>query len=286
MIPISRIVERLRSESDLAENQYEQITQDGTKYTVRLGFRPIVSGSDEAYVTHTTFTTGLNQFVPRNYSQSAGYASGNNLVYEINYPRGELRFYQGSGYLINSTGLVPFAPWSTSTVTVYYQNTKYTDKVMSDYASFAVADVEMSLQIGMYVSGVSGVAPSPRQYTDSIDYLTSSPYATDEKFIIVEDVEIIQSLIAKKASINLAGRERRTGAGNAIRLKDGDTEVDTAGGQRWVADYVRDLQKEYNNMVRFVMLNMGYGYDLRQINELSLGVSSWATGGVISQYEG
>jgi hypothetical protein len=121
----------------------------------------------------------------------------------------------------------------------------------------------------MYVSGISGIAPVPRSFTDAIDYKTSTPYAMDEKYIIAEDLEIIQELIAKKAALNLLSRERRVGAGNAIRLKDGDTEIDTAGGQRYVADYFKDVQLEYTNMLKFIMMNMLDGYSLRQINEIS-----------------
>lgn len=269
MIPISSIIERLRTKADLPEQAKDTLIQDGTAYTVPLSFKPIISGSDEVYINHTTFTTGLNQFVPRNGTQSLGYSSGTNLTYTISYPRGELYFYRGSGYNINATGLAPFAPWSTSTVTAYYEKSKYTNKVLSDYASFAVADVESSLQIGMYVSGFSGVAPSPRLYTDNIDYRTATPYAADEKFIIAEDLEIIQELIAKKASWDLASRERRVGAGNAVRLKDGDTEIDTAGGQRYVADYVKDMKKDYEDMIKGIMIRMADGYSLRQINETS-----------------
>lgn len=284
MIPIANIVERLRTKADLPEDAEDFLSQDGTLYTIPLSFKPVISGSESVYIRHTTFTTGYDQFVPRNGTQSGPYFSGNNLTYNINYSRGKINFYQGSGTIFAPTGLVPFAPWATSTVTVYYQKAKYTDKVLSDYVSFAVAPVEASLQIGMYVSGTSGVAPTPRQYTDSINYLTAEPYGADEKYIITEDVEILQHLIAQKAAWDLASRERRVGAGNAIRLKDGDTEIDTAGGQRWVADYVKDMKLEYTDTLKFVMIGMSEGYSLRQINEISsrlyysnLGNYNWGT---------
>lgn len=277
-IPIANIIERLRSSADFPIDQAEFLSQDGTQYTVRLGFKPIISGSDEVYVSHTTFTTGLNQYVPRNGTQSLSYSSGVNLVYAISYPRGELYFYRGSGYNINSTGLLPFAPWSTSTVSAYYQSSKYTDKALSDHISFAVAGVEGKLQLGMYVSGVSGIAPRTRQYTDSISYFTNTPYAADEKMIIAEDVEIIQDLITMKAALDLLARERRVGAGDAIRLKDGDTEVDTAGGQRYVMENFRDMKLAYDKAINNIILQMSNGYNIRQINENSPIQGIWDNG--------
>ncbi len=267
-IPLSKIVARLRSKVDLIEEVRDVLQQDGTNYTVRLTSRPVVSGTDEVYITHTTFTTGFNQYVPRNGTQSPSYASGTNLVYEINYNRGELYFYQGSGFIIPSPDMTPFAPWNTSRVTAYYQKSRYTDTLLAEYASFAVAAVEIPLQIGMYVSGASGIAPITRSYSDNVDYFTSSPYAVDEKFVIAEDVEIIQELISLRASYNLSQRERRLGAGNAIRIKDGDTEIDTAVNQRYVRDYVMDIKTEFDELIKWVIYNMGNGYSLRQINEM------------------
>jgi hypothetical protein len=89
----------------------------------------------------------------------------------------------------------------------------------------------------------------------------------DEKMIIAEDVEIIQDLITMKAALDLLARERRVGAGDAIRLKDGDTEVDTAGGQRYVMENFRDMRSIYDKTINNVILQMSYGYNIRQINE-------------------
>lgn len=270
-IPMSKIVARLRSKADLVEEARDVLQQDGTNYTLRLTSRPIVSGSDEVFITHTTYTTGYNQQVPRNGTQSAAYSSGVNLVYDINYNRGEVYMYRGSGMSYMTGTLAPFAPWNTSQVIVYYQKSKYTDNVLSDYVSYAVADVESALQIGMYVSGISGdIAPLRRSYLDEVHYFGSNPYAPDEKFVITEDVEIIQELIAQKAAYNLAQRERRVGAGNAIRIKDGDTEIDTAVNQRYLVDYVRDLKADYDNNLKWIMYNMLNGYSLRQIDEQTI----------------
>lgn len=267
-IPLSQIVARLRSKVDVIEEVRDVLQQDGTNYTVTLSAKPIVSGTDEVYITHSTFTTGFNQYVPRNGTQSVTYSQSNNLVYSINYSRGELYFYQGSGLLIPSPYMVPFAPWNTSKITAYYQKSKYTDDLLAQYASYAVASVEIPLQIGMYVSGLSGIAPLTRNYADNIDYFTSTPYAADEKFVIAEDVEIIQELIALKANYDLSQRERRLGAGNAIRIKDGDTEIDTSVNQRYLRDYLTDLKTEYDNLIKWVLYNMVNGYSLRQINEM------------------
>ncbi len=278
MIPLSKIVARVRSAADQIQPVRDVLQQDGTNYTVRLSSRPIVSGSEEIFITHSTFTTGYNQFVPRDGTQSGPYSSGANIVYTMNYSRGEVNFYFGSGTPVPNNTTIPFAPWNTSRVTAYYDKSKYTDQVLSQYASYAVADVETALQIGMYVSGVSGVAPLVRRDTDFVDYLTSNPYAPDEKYVIAEDLEIIQSLISAKAVFNLAQAERRIGAGNAIRIKDGDTEIDTAVNQRYLADYVRDLKKDYEDMLKYVMYNMMNGYNLRQIDESAYSLRGRRTG--------
>lgn len=266
--PISSVVRRLRSKVDLVVDSKDELTQDGTSYFVTLSAKPVISGTDEVYITHSTQTTGLYQFVPRNGTQSLAYSSGTNLTYTINYTRGELNFYRGSGYVVGS-GLSPFAPWSTSTVTAYYQSSKYSDYVLSDYVSYAVAAVESALQLGMYVSGVSGViAPVYRTINDRVDYLTSSPpYGSDEKFVIAEDVEVIQELIAQRAAFDLLTRERRIGAGNAIKIVDGDTQIDTSVNQRYMVDLLRDVKAEYTDMLKFVMYNMIEGFSLRQIDD-------------------
>ncbi len=267
-IPVINIVYRLRSRSDSVQDRKDEIGQDGTSYVIVLNNKPIVSGTDEVYISHTTNTTGYFQYVPRNGTQSLSYSSGNNLTYNINYSRGEINFYQGSGYTPGS-GLNPFAPWNTSVVTAYYQSSIYSDRVLADYVSYAVAGVEASLQIGMYVSGISGVAaPIIRDPNDRVDYLTNSPYGPGEKFIIAEDVEIIQELIAQKAAINLSVRERRIGVGNAIKIVDGDTQIDTSVNQRFIGDQLADLRKEYSDTLKFVMMNMIEGYSLIQINEM------------------
>jgi hypothetical protein len=184
--------------------------------------------------------------------------------------------YQGSGYVIGS-GLNPFAPWSTSVVTVYYQATKYTDRVLSDYLSYAVASVEASLQIGMYVSGISGVVPPfYRDPNDLVSYKTSTPYAPDEKYVIAEDLEIIQELITKKAMYDILSRERRIGAGNAIKIVDGDTQIDTSVNQRYLADLLRDIKGDYTDMLKWVMYNMLEGYSIRQVDET---FANWGRGG-------
>ncbi len=268
MIPVSSLVARLRSKVDILQQGKDSLSQDGTSYIVELSSKPIVSGSESVYLVHTTFTTGIPQFIPRNTTQTALVASGLHITYNIDYTRGELRFYQGSGTIVVSTGLVPFAPWSTSTVIAYYDYTKYSDTVLGDYVSYAVASVEASLQLGMFVSGFSGVAPYPNRYlTDNIDYRTSTPYASDEKFVIVEDVEIIQELIAQKAAVDLAIRERRVGAGGAVRLRDGDTEIDTSVNQRYLADFVKDISNEYQKTLKWIMHNMLDGFNLKQIDE-------------------
>lgn len=270
-IPILDIVGRLRTKADVIVNSKDIITQDGTSYTVSLTARPVASGSDEVYIQHTTFTTGLEQYVPRNGTQTALYASGLNLTYTINYDRGDLRFYRGSGTVIASTGLAPFAPWNTSNVIAYYQSSKYTDSLLGEYVSYAVAGVEMAIHIGMYISGISGVVPPfYRNNLDRINYKGVSPYGADEIFIIAEDLEIIQELVAQKAALDLATRERRLGAGNAIRIKDGDTEIDTSVNQRYLADFVKDIKAEYTDLIKWVIYNMGFGYNISQLNETYL----------------
>ncbi len=269
MIPVSSIVPRLRTKADVAQLGKDSISQDGTFYVVPLSNKPIISGTDSVYLQHTTFTTGLPQFVYRFGTTTYPYASGNHLEYTIDYTRGELRFYQGSGTIITNTGLLPFAPWTTSTVIAYYEYSKYSDSLLSDYVSYAVAGVETALQIGMYVSGVSGIAPYPtRPVTDNIGYFSNSPYGTGEKFIIAEDVEILQETIAQKAAWDLALRERRLGAGGAIRLRDGDTEIDTSVNQKYFADFVKDLELTYIRTIKYIQHYMLEGFSLKQIDEL------------------
>lgn len=275
MIPVSSIVSRLRTKTDVSQPGKDSISQDGTSYIVELSSRPIVSGTDSIYLVHTTFTTGVPQIVGRNGTVNATTASGNHIEYTIDYGRGELRFYQGSGTILAPTGLVPFAPWNTSTVIAYYDYTKYTDAALSDYVSYAVAGVETSLQLGMFVSGVSGIAPYPsRPTTDNIDYFNSTPYAAGEKFVIAENVEIIQELIAQKAALDLAYRERRVGAGGAVRLRDGDTEIDTSVNQKYFADFVRDIERSYTTTLKWVIHNMLEGYSIKQIDENARGLYS------------
>lgn len=267
---ILTLIDRLRTKVDLVEDVKDTLTQDGTAYTIVLSKKPIVSGSDSVYINHTTNTTGLYQYVPRNGTQSLQYSSGNNLSYAINYSRGEINMYRGSGYTVGS-GLNPFAPWNTSTVTVYYQASKYSDNTLASYLSYAVAAVEASLQIGMYVSGVSGVVPPIyRNSLDTLDYKTGSPYAVGEKYVIAEDLEILQELIAQKALYDILLRERRIGAGNAIKIVDGDTQIDTSVNQRYMVELLRDTKKDYTDLLKWVMYNMGEGYSIKQINEDSI----------------
>ena len=263
-IPVINIVYRLRSKMDNVIDQKDVLSQDGTNYTVALSAKPIVVGTDEVYLTHTTFTTGYNQYIYRNGTQDPTVSQ---ITYDINYNRGELTFYRGSGWS-PASGLAAFAPWNTSTVTAYYQKSKYTDNVLSDYVSFAVAHVESALQLGMYVSSISGVIPAiPRNIQDFVDYHTTDPYLPAYKFVIAEDVEILQELIAMRAAYDLASRERRIGAGNAIVIKDGDTQINTSVNQKYLVDFVNDIKKDYNDMLHFIMHNMLEGISLRQINE-------------------
>ncbi len=273
MIPVASLVARLRTKADVATQIKDTIAQDGTSYVVPLSTKPIVSGTDVVYLVQPTFTTGVPQYIYRNGSLPSTSASGLHIEYTLDNVYGELRFYQGSGTVIANTGLIPFAPWNSSTVIAYYDASKYTDRLLSDYVSYAVAGVETSLQIGMYVSGISGIAPWPiRPTTDNIDYFTTSPYAPTEKFVIAENVEILQEAIAQKAAWDLAIRERRLGAGGAVRLRDGDTEIDTSVNQKYFADFVRDLEKEYTSTIKWIMYNMGQGWNLQQIDESARGM--------------
>lgn len=266
--PISSLIGRLRNRIDLVVPNKDVLPQDGTLYIVPLSKSPILSGSDEVYITHVTFTTGFYQFVPRNGTQSSAYSSGFNLTYTVNPNRGELAFYQGSGTVVGS-GLNPFAPWNTSNVIAYYDYSKYTDSVLANYLSYAVASVEASLQMGIYVSGINGVVPPlSRISTDVISYLGAAPYSPSEIFVISEDLEIIQELISQKAAIDLITRERRIGTGNAIKIVDGDTQIDTSVNQRYLADFVKDLRKEYDTMIKTVVMGMLDGYNIKQIDEM------------------
>lgn len=274
--PITNLIGRFRTKVDLPVNAKDVLNEDGTSYTIVLSQSPILSGTDQVFISHPTFTTGLFQYVPPNGSQSLTYSSGNNLTYTLNLNRGEMSMYQGSGYTIGS-GLVPFAPWNTSTLTVYYQASQYTDYVLAQYLSYAVASVEASLQIGMYVSGVSGVAaPVYRDPNDSVNYQTGTPYDLGSVYVIAEAVEILQELITKKALFDILSKERRIGAGNAIKIVDGDTQIDTSVNQKYLADLLKDTRADYIDMIKWVMMNMNEGYTIRQVNEASAG---WGRGG-------
>jgi hypothetical protein len=269
MIAISGMIPRLRGIIDPVVQSKDTLTQDGTSYIITLTSKPVEYNSDTVYLVDTTFTTGYPQLVPRNGTQSLAYSSGNNYVYTMDYTRGELSFYQGTGYVIGS-GLNRFAPWAESNVIVYYNTTKYTDNALVQYLADAVARIELALQLGMYVSGVNGVPSNPRDYADVMDYRTNTPpYGVNEKFVIAEDVEIIQELIAEAAALSLMTRERRLGAGNAIKIVDGDITIDTSVNQRYLKDFVNDFAKEHNNKIRWVMHNMIEGYSIRQINEMA-----------------
>jgi len=272
MIPISGIVPRLRNIIDPPVYTKDNIAQDGTQYTIQLTSKPVRIGSDSVYWTDTTYTTGCPQQVPRNLTQSLAYSSGINYVYDINYTRGELYMYRGSGYdLTPGSGFVPFAPYAESTITAYYDAVKYTDNALVAYLADAVATVEESLQLGMYVSGINGLPSNPRDYADIMDYrLDSPPYAPTEKFVIAENLEILQDLIATAAALSLMTRERRLGAGNAIKIVDGDIAIDTSVNQRYLKDFVNDFAASYTNKVKWVMHNMLEGYSLRQVNEIAL----------------
>lgn len=272
---LSSLVGRLRSKVDAYQIGRDDISQDGTSYNVQLSSSPVLSGSETIYLTHSSFTTGLNQFIYRADVSPSPVSSGLHITYMIDYERGELDFYQGSGTLINSTGLRPFAPWNTSTVIAKYKFSTYSDSVLVDHLSYAVAEVEISLQLGMYISGYrSGVlySPpgSPRLDIDYVDKWDFEPYREGEKIVIAESVDVLQELIAMKATYDIVTRERRVGAGDAIKIVDGDTQIDTSVNQRYLAEFVRDLDKEYKDKLKFVMYNMSEGYTLTQINEQTI----------------
>ncbi len=266
--PISDLIGRFRSKVDPILDQKDVIPQDGTSYTVVLTQKPIVSGSDETYLNQITFTTGLDQFIPLNLTQSAAYAANNNITYTMNYTRGEMKFYQGSGTLIVSTGLVPFAPWSTSNAIVYYKYSTYSDDILSDYLSYAVAAVESSLQLGMYVSGLStGPAPQVRSQTDIVSEFSTQPYLPQEKLVIADDLEVLQELIVRKALVDVLTKERRIGVGNAIKIVDGDTQIDTSVNQRYLGEFLRDIRDDYEELLKWVMMEMFEGVSLQAMNE-------------------
>lgn len=266
MIPIAKIIDRLRYKVDLPTDAEDNLTGDGTTYTFDLSNSPIPSGSEEVYINNQTYTTGVNQYIYQYSLVPPSYAASNYITYTIDYNRGILNFYQGSGYL--SGNLTPFPPWNTSDITVDYEYTKYTDSVLDNYCSYAVAVVEASLHIGMYVTGViTGPAPDPRSPTDEIDYMVGTPYAQVETFAVAEDLEILQELIAQRASIDLLTRERRIGAGNAIKLQDGDTMVDTAIGQKYMTDLIRDLKLDYQDTLKYTMYSMFEGFTIKQVDE-------------------
>lgn len=279
---LGSMVGRLRSKADIVTLQRDDLSQDGTSYNIPLSSSPVISGSETIFLNHITFTTGLNQFVYRSDVIPASIASGFHITYAIDYERGELEFYQGSGLFISSSGLAPFAPWSTSTVTAKYKSSTYSDDILADYLGYAVSSVEIALQIGMHVSGVrnviisgvttTGVQPSAppmddRKTPDVVNQFTRDPYSPCDKLVIADDVEILQDIISAKAAFDLSIRERRIGAGNAIKIVDGDTQIDTSVNQRFLADFVKDLQKEYDRKIKWVMHNMLDGYTLRQLDE-------------------
>lgn len=274
---LASMIDRLRAKIDYKEYQRDDLSQDGTNYNILLSARPIISGTDTVFITHTTFTTGLNQQVYRYDQLVSPSPGGTQKTYTMDYTRGEMEMYAGSGTVIAATGMVPFAPWNTSTLTIKYQSAKYSDSTLSEYLGYAVASVEASLQLGMYVSGyreqtpgeVSGVVAPPNRFPqDTVNELTYTPYTPEEKFVIADDVEIIKELISQKAAFDIVTRERRIGAGNAIKIVDGDTQIDTSVNQRYLVDLVRDYDLEYKTKLKFVMHNMLEGFTIRQVNEL------------------
>ena len=287
--PVSDVINRLRNKVDLVQDVKDSIPQDGTQYVITLSKKPVLAGSEAIYLNSITYTTGLFQQIPYYQSAYASGLTGSNILYDINYSRGEVYMYQGSGTVIGS-GLNPFAPWNTSTVTAYYQASTYSDYVLASYVSYAVASVEGSLQMGMYVSGLSGIVPPQYRSPQDIVSLTgAAPYNPTDIFVIADDLEIVQELIAQKAAYDILARERRVGAGNAIKIVDGDTQIDTSVNQRYMVELLRDTKADYTDLIKWVMYNMNEGVSLRTINELSIvagyaGTRSSRVGGAFGPY--
>lgn len=280
MIAISGIIPRLRGIIDPVVYQKDTLAQDGTQYVEVLTAHPVQYGSDQIYLTDTTFTTGIPRRIYQIGTQPSGYNdTTNNYVYSMDYTRGEFSVYFGSGNTPGS-GLTPFAPWAESSVIAYYYTSKYEDGLLAQYIADAVAPVEIALQLGMYVSGVNGLPSSPRDIADVVDYETLAPCKPQGALIVCEDLEILQSLFADGAALTLMTRERRLGAGNAIRIVDGDITIDTSVNQRYLKDFVNDFAKEYNTKLRWVAHNILDGYNIRQLDEMaknSIRRNAWAT---------
>ncbi len=139
------------------------------------------------------------------------------------------------------------------------------------YIGDGVAAVEIALNLGMYVSGLSGVPSDPRGLGDVLDYITGVPCAPPAVFLICEASEIVQSLIAEEAALTLMTRERRLGAGDAIKIVDGDIAIDTSVNQRYLRDFVNDFSKDHNRKMRWTAHNLLEGYSLRQLDEMAIG---------------
>lgn len=268
MIPVSGILNRLRGIIDPYEYAKDTLTQDGSEYFHVLTSKPVQSGSEQIYFTDATLTTGVPRLIYRNGTQTSGYASTNNYVYTMDYVRGEFTTYYGSGYVINS-GLNLYAPPAESNLIVYYYKSKYTDAALIQYIGDAVAHIELALNLGMYVSGIYGRPSDHRDSGDVIDYNLDSDCSPPEIFVFCEDSEILQALIAEEAALNLMTRERRLGAGNAIKIVDGDITIDTSVNQRYLRDFVNDFAKEHANKIRWAAINLLEGYSIRQLDEIA-----------------
>ncbi len=285
MISMAKLLPRLRSKADIPLNGKDTISQDGTSYVIELGSKPILPDSESIFLTHSTFTTGIPQQIPRlDILQTfSPVPTGVSIAYTINNIIGEVKFYQGTGVYINS-GLQQFAPWESSNVTAYYQYTKYTDRALTQYISYAVASVEAALQLGMYVSGASGVAPYPERFgSDFLGYLTDKPYLPEDKMVIVEDLEILQEVITQRAAVDISVGERRVSSGDAIRLKDGDTEIDTSVNQRYLSQFGKEIKDEYDSLINRILIGMSDGYNLKQIDEMP---TLYLGGGALARVEG
>lgn len=273
---IASMIPRARRRIDpVIFNQFEEIPQDGQTYVQRLANTPILSGTDEAFLQHNTFTTGIPQKV---YESSAMPLATSGIHYDMNYARGTMDWY--NGYATGNR--TRFAPWNTSTLTIYYNSSTYTDDVVAQYLTYSVPQVEAQLQLGMYVSGISGIAPATRNQADIVRQLTTTenanaqtgPYQYTEKYVITDDVEVVQELISMRAALDILGRERKVGGGDAIKIVDGDTQIDTSVNQRHVRDYVRDQQKEYDSLIKDVIHKMLDGFNIEQINDQSYAYSN------------
>lgn len=270
---LSDLIPRLRLKVDLPTNGRVDLSTDGTQFNILLGQFPIISGSETVFLSHQTFTTGYQQLVYPYTLNPSPVSSGLHITYSLDYDRGELDFFQGSGTLINSTGLLPFAPWNASTLTAKYQYVKYSDSVLEQYLGFAVAEVEMPLQLGMYISGIRNsitYTPPPSGSVIGEDYVaekTDNPYETTTKIVMADDLDILQELIATRAFIDVITRERRVGAGSAIKIVDGDTQIDTSVNQRYLSEFSKDIKLEYDDKIKWIIYNMSNGVSLRQLNE-------------------